>query len=158
ELFRAPDRDAQVECVLAEDGRYLAITVLRGPAAAPRTDLYVRDLAAGGPARAVVRDAEARFAAGFAGGRLLLHTTWTCPSGRVLLADPRRPGPASWKETVRGRRGATIRAVHAAAGRVFVESLEDSRSRVRAFRLDGTPEGEVAFDAPGTVAALGGPW
>jgi prolyl oligopeptidase len=151
----APDRI--VHCNLSDDGRYLTITVLHG-SAARRTEVYVRNLATRGPLRTVVKDLEAAFFAGMAGDRLILQTTWQAPNGRIFTADPERPGRSTWKEIVPERKNASIHSVRAVGGRIFVNYLEDVRSRVEAFRLDGTPAGEIPFDTLGTVTNVSGTW
>jgi prolyl oligopeptidase len=149
--------DKIVHCNLSDDGRYLILMVLHG-SAARRTEVYLQDLTAHGPPRTVVNDLDGTFYAGMAGDRLLLHTNWQAPNGRILIADPARPDRSTWKEIVPERKDATIRSVRAVGGRIFVSYLENVRSRVAAFRLDGTPAGEIPFDVLGMVTAISGTW
>jgi prolyl oligopeptidase len=145
-----------VHCSLSDDGRYLTITV--SDPAARRTEVYVQNLAAHGPLRTVVDDLDAAFFAGMAGDRLVLHTTWNAPNGRVLTVDPDRPDRPAWKEIVPERKDATIQRVSAVGGRLLVNYLENAQSRVAAFRLDGTPAGGIDFDTLGTVLSVSGTW
>src|SRR5213075_2550972 len=42
------------------------------------------------------------------------------------------------------------------AGRIVAQYLVDVQSRLSVYALDGTPQGDVALPATGTIAAIGG--
>src|SRR5262249_49443496 len=64
---------------LSDDSRWLQIVVSHGSAAV-KTEVYVRDLAAGGPIRPIVNDVEARFSPTIGGDRMYLETNWKAPN------------------------------------------------------------------------------
>jgi prolyl oligopeptidase len=145
---------------LDPEGRYLLVHVLYG-SAADRVDVYLKDLAAGGPFVTAVEGVEARFFASVADGRLLVHTDLGAPNGRIMAADAADPAFESWRELIAERDNAVIislGSVAAIGGRLFVNYLEDVTSKVVTFDLDGRELGEVPFGALGSVEEMGGLW
>src|SRR5262249_309253 len=132
-----------ISVFLSEDERYLGILVSHG-SAATKTEIYVRDLARGGPIVPIVKDIEARFSRSFAGDRLVLETNWKAPKGRVLAVDLAHPSKESWKEVV-PERDTPIAGISAVGGRLFVRYLENVLAKVRIFDGDGKPAGEIAL-------------
>ena len=126
---------------LSDDNRYLLMQVSHG-SAATKTEVYVRDLAAGGPIAPIVNDVEARFSADIAGDTLYLETNWNAPNGRVLAVDLKNPARDNWKEVVPA--GSTsIQGVSTVGGRLFVRYLENVLPRIRIFDPQGKPQGEI---------------
>lgn len=142
---------------LSDDGRHLVINVFHG-AAAEQTEVYLQSPPLDGEVRAVVHDLDATFYGGVLGDRLVLHTTWQAPNGRVLVADVADPSRQGWREIVPEREDAVIRAVSGAGGRLFVNYLHDVHSQVQTFDLEGRRLGEVELPTLGTVASVRGDW
>jgi prolyl oligopeptidase len=141
---------------LSDDGRYLVIVVLHG-AAATKTEIYVEDVAAGGPILPIVRDVEARFNPEIAGDRLYLETNWNAPRGRILAVDIKHPEKEKWKEVV-AEGAAVIENYSAVGGKLFVNYLENVVSRVKVFDAEGKPEREITFPTLGSVGGMRGTW
>lgn len=141
---------------LSDDGRYLVAHALSGTT--QRVDVYVRNLTEGGELIEVVAGVDATFYGGVLGEKLVLHSNWQAPRGRVLVADPENPGQDQWREIIPEHTKAVIRTVYGAAGRLFVEYLEDVRSRVAIFDLEGRELGEVPFPAIGSLDGIRGLW
>lgn len=158
ELFgEGLDADKIVYGNLSDDGRYLVINVFHG-AAAEQTEVYLQTPPGEGEVRTVVRDIDATFYGGVLGDRLILHTSWEAPDGRVLVADPADPGPASWRELVPEREDAVIQSVSGVGGRVFVNYLKDVHSQVWTYDLEGSKVGELDLPTLGTVTSVRGRW
>jgi len=85
---------------LSDDNRYLLLNVWHG-SAATKTEVYVRDLAAGGPIVPIVNDLEARFSPNIARDTLYLQTNWQAPNGRVLAVDLKNPAGTNGKRSCR---------------------------------------------------------
>jgi prolyl oligopeptidase len=85
------------------DGRWLVIMASQGTA--PRTDVWLADLAAsppGAPALRVVQegvDARTGIHVG-RDGRMYVFTDAGAPRGRLAVADPGRPGQAGWRDLI----------------------------------------------------------
>ncbi|MGV8976643.1 MAG: prolyl oligopeptidase family serine peptidase [Cellulomonas sp.] len=86
---------------VSRDGRWLIVSASAGTA--PRTDVWIADLAAAGGAAptfvpvAVGVDAQTAAWVG-RDGRLYLHTNLDAPRGRLAVTDPSDPGVAHWQE------------------------------------------------------------
>jgi prolyl oligopeptidase len=145
-----------VYSAVTEDGRYLVLIVFHG-SAGDRTEIHVRDLASGGPVRALVSDIPARFLPSFAGDRFIIQTNWKAPNGRVMAARLTDRSPDDWKEIV-PESDAVIQAVSAVGGRVFVNRLENVQSKLEVFDVDGRPEGPIELPSLGSVGAVAGRW
>lgn len=141
---------------LSDDNRYLLMNVWHG-SAATKTEVYVRDLAAGGPIVPIVNDLEARFSPDIAGGTLYLQTNWQAPNGRVLAVDLKNPSRDKWKEVVPAG-NASIQGVSTIGGRLFVRYLENVLPRIRIFDAQGKPRGEISFPSVGSASGLRGEW
>jgi len=141
---------------LSEDGRYLVIVVSHGSSGS-RTDVYLQDLAEGGPIVPVVTGVEARFSPAVEGGTLFLRTNLEAPNGRIFAVDPANPARAAWREVVAESDG-VMRGVSLVGGRLFVRYLENVVSRVRVFERDGTYVRDIAFPSLGTVGGVSGSW
>src|SRR6266508_2528237 len=141
---------------LSDDNRYLLINVWHG-SAATKTEVYVRDLAAGGPIVPIVNDIEARFSPDIAGDTLYLQTNWQAPNGRVLAVDLKNPARDKWKEVVPAG-SASIQGVSTVGGRLFVRYLENVLPRIRIFDAQGKPRGEISFPSVGSASGLRGEW
>ncbi|HYV41208.1 MAG TPA: prolyl oligopeptidase family serine peptidase [Thermoanaerobaculia bacterium] len=141
---------------LSDDNRYLLLNVWHG-SAATKTEVYVRDLAAGGPIVPIVNDLEARFSPDIARDTLYLQTNWQAPNGRVLAVDLKNPARDKWKEVVPAG-SASIQGVSTVGGRLFVRYLENVLPRIRIFDAQGKPRGEIPFPSVGSASGLRGEW
>ncbi|HVR97840.1 MAG TPA: alpha/beta fold hydrolase, partial [Thermoanaerobaculia bacterium] len=145
---------------LSDDGRWL---VSHGVSGTKRQiDLYL-DRVEGSPAghglstrREVVSGIDAPFYGGVIGDRLVIHTPWGAPRGRIFTAPLDRPGRENWREIVPEHESAVISKVYGAGGRILVEYLQDIHSRLAVFDLDGRPLGDVPLPAPGTIGGFSG--
>ena len=97
------------------------------------------------------RGEEAKSDGPIVGDVLYMATTLGAPNGRVVAVDLNHPERERWRELVAERPGAPIQAVKAARGILAVVYLEAAVSKIRLFRYDGGPLGELAL--PGLGAA-----
>jgi len=144
---------------LTEDGRYLLVILQEGTD--PRNRLYYADLgdpkhpAVNAPIAAVVDEDIAEFSPiGNRGSRLLLRTNLDAPNRKVIAIDLRRRGREAWEVVVPERR--PLESVVCAAGRVFAGYLEDVKSKVEIYTLDGSREGELPLPGVASVAEMNG--
>jgi prolyl oligopeptidase len=145
-----------IDVALSEDGRWLTATVYYG-SAAERSELWVRDVAAGGPFVAIARDIEAFFGGTVAGDVMYVQTNWKAPKSRILRIDLRDPAPEKWREVV-PETAHVLEGFSLAGGRLFVNYLENVVSKVRIFAADGRALGEIGFPTLGSVGTLNGRW
>ncbi len=86
---------------VSRDGRWLTISAAAGTA--PRNDLWIADLAASpetAPDLRPIQEGTDAQTSAWAGrdGRLYLFTDSGAPRGRLAVADPADPGPATWRD------------------------------------------------------------
>lgn len=141
---------------LSHDGRYLVIHVLYG-SAAPKSDLYYQDLASGGPIKPIVNDIKARFTGEAIGNRLFVRTNWKASNGRILEIDLKNPRRAAWREVIPHSK-AVIEGFSLCGGKLFVNYLDQVKSRLRVYDPDGAHVRDVEFPALGSVSDVHGEW
>ena len=164
-LGTPPSRDAEVfgegygpsqwvGARVSENGRHLLLTVQHGWA---RNEVFVQDLAAGGPVRAIVKDVDAHFRPEFAGDRLIVQTDWKAPRWRIVEIDPRDPAPDKWREIVPEGEHA-IRGFTPVGGQLLVHYLRNVTSRLELVSLEGRALGELSLPGLGSVSDVQGRW
>ena len=143
-----------INAQVSESGRYLLIGVQHGWA---RNEVFVQDLATGGPPRAIVKDIDAHFRPDFAGDRLIVQTDWKAPRFKIVEIPLDDPRPERWREIVPEGPDA-IQGFAPAGGKLIVHDLRNVASRLRVVSLEGRPLGELRLPGPGSVAALQARW
>ncbi|TMQ71423.1 MAG: S9 family peptidase [Candidatus Eisenbacteria bacterium] len=141
---------------LSDDGRWLRITVNYG-SATDRTEVYVMDVAAGGPIVPIVNDVPAYFSGRIAGDTMYLKTNWDASNYRIFAVDLRHPARDQWKEIVPAG-DAVIDDFSLSGGKLFVQCLKDVVSTVRIVDPAGKPLGTIAFPTLGSAGAMTGQW
>jgi prolyl oligopeptidase len=141
--------DTIVSAQLSEDGRYLLVDVSIG-VPPKKTEVWVADVAAGGPLRPIVNDIDAEFRPFITGDRINLWTNWNAPNWRILAADLHDPARAKWKEIVPESKW-PIDGATGVAGRLFVGYLEDVNARVKQYDLSGKYLGDMKLPGIGSV-------
>lgn len=149
--------DKAMSVELSEDGRYLLLTVFHG-SGSQQTELYYQDRAGHGPITPLVNDIVALFHGQLAGSTVYIDTNWQAPNHRILAVDLHRPERHHWRVIVAEDKNAVIEGFAAAGGHLFVNYLENVRSRVAVLTAQGRPLREIAFPALGTVSRVVGRW
>jgi len=148
-----------VNGTVTENGRYLLIRTYRG--ADNNNQLHYLELGnetrpVAGPIVPVIETADAEYAPiGAYGSRIYLRCDKDAPNRRVIAIDLENPDPAAWRIVVPEQPHAIEHAA-LAGGRLVVHYLEDVRSRLRVFGLDGSAERDIALPGVGTVSTLEG--
>ncbi len=140
---------------VTEDGKYLLISVRTGTDARER--LFFKDLGLEG---AKVEDLIPNFdqmynLIGNDGSVLYFHTDHAAPRGRVIAIDLAKPGPANWREIV-PQSADTLTSVGLLGDTLLCDCLQDAKSRVKRFGLDGTPRGDVELPGIGSAGGFDG--
>ena len=150
-------RDKTLLTSLSHDGRHLLFRVSHGVGGDAKGEIYLQDVANGGPVVTVVNDIDAKFFPEFGGDRLFLRTNWKAPNWRVFSVDLRNPGRENWREVVPEGK-APIQYLTLAGGRLFVAYLENVVSRVKVLEPDGRHVRDISFPTLGTVTSAVGRW
>ena len=155
-VYHTPDHpDWGFEPAVSEDGRYLIITISTGTDARHR--IMYKDLAEpyGMPVE-LIGDFEAEYTfVGNDGPVFYFKNNLHAPMGRLIAIDTRRPGKEQWKTVIRESKD-TLESV-SLVGNLFIASyLQDAKSAVRIFAMDGSPVRDIALPGIGSVSGFGG--
>jgi prolyl oligopeptidase len=77
------------------------------------------------------------------------------PRGRLIGIDTRTPARSQWKELIPQAAG-TLRGVSVVGERFVANYLQDARSQIKFFRLDGSLEKELTLPGIGSAGGFGG--
>jgi prolyl oligopeptidase len=145
---------------VTEDGRYLVISVSQGTD--PRNRLYYLDLKdakkpdLSGTVVRLIDVLEADYSViGNAGSTLFVQTDLHAPRRKIIAIDLANPDRARWQTLVPEAKG-VISSSTVVGGKFVVNYLEDAKSRLALFALDGRSLGDLPLPAIGTVAAISG--
>ncbi len=135
--------------LVSEDGRWLVLVIAYG---FESNAIHLRELSK--PDAPVMRildkwDGIYDFL-GVVGDRLYFRTTQGAPRGRVVAIDPARPEPVEIVPEAPAR----LYQASLAGGHLIANYLEDARSRLFVYRLDGGVRGEVRLPGLGTVTGF----
>ena len=148
--------DALIEISLSEDGRYLVLYVAFG-VPARKTEVYLQDLTANGPIRAVVNDLDSDFRPFVEEGKLFLWTNWKAPNWRILSTDLKDTAREKWV-TVVPESEWPIDGVSPVGGRILVSYLENVKPRIKQYSATGKYLGDVKLPGIGSVLGFSGRW
>jgi prolyl oligopeptidase len=154
-VYRPAQKEYWPGVSLSPDGRWLLIEVAR---TFDQTDLYVRDLASGGPLVPVAENLPASFEGHIVHGRLFIRTNLDAPTYRLYAMDPEHPDRAAWREIVEPRADAVLEGVTVAGHRLALTYLERASSRLRITDLEGRTVQEVPLPALGSLFGVGAEW
>ncbi|MCB1185946.1 S9 family peptidase [bacterium] len=89
------------------------------------------------------------------GDRLWFQTTLDAPRGRIVEIDRRNPDRANWQELVPESRF-PLSGVSLTGGRMLCEYLQDARSAVKVYDMDGSFVQDLQLPGVGSAGGLGG--
>ena len=145
-----------VNATVSDDGRYLLVRTYKG--ADHNNQLHVLDLVRAdapvlsGSLSAIVSTIDAEYSPiGNHGSRLFIRTDKGAPNRCVVAVDLGNP---STFETVVPEGPHAIEAVVLTRAHLVVHHLVDVQSRLRTFRLDGTPDRDIDLPGLGAVSEL----
>ena len=138
-------------CSVSRDGRWLVVTASAGTA--PRDDVWLFDLRAGGAPREVQVGVDARCAAHVErDGRLWLLTDRDAPRGRLSVADP--SSPADWTTVLEEDAEAVLEDWALVDGTVVALRSRHALSEIAVHAPDGALRQTVRFDRLGSTGGL----
>ena len=89
------------------------------------------------------------------GPRFYYRTDQGAPQQRLVAVDLAHPQPEDWVEIV-PESADKLEFVDYVGGRFICTYLHDAANKVKFFKTDGTPDGELALPGPGTVMGFSG--
>ena len=140
---------------VTEDGRYLIINVWHGTA----TENGVFYLNLSDPDAEVVElfpDFDAEYVLiGNDGGRFFFRTDHSAPQNQLIAVDIAHPKPDAWEQLI-PEADDMLASVSYVGGCFVCRYLHHAAYQVRFFKMDGTPDGDLALPGPGTVIGFAG--
>jgi prolyl oligopeptidase len=137
---------------LSEDGRWLVVSVAR---TFDQTDLYLRDLAAGGPLVAVAKDLPATYEGQVVRDTLYIRTNEGASTYRLYATDAAGPERAAWRELVPPRADAVLSSVSVTHDHLVLDYLERASARLVVTSLEGKGARPLDLPAIGSLFGLG---
>ncbi len=155
-VYERPDQKEWIfNGEVTEDGRYLIIYASHGTAS--ENAVFYLDLSdPGAEVVELLPDFNAEYSfIGNDGSQFYFRTNHNAPRQRLVAIDLTHPAPTDWQELVPENRD-KLELVHYVGGRFICNYLHDAADRVRFFKTDGTPDGELVLPGAGTVIGFGG--
>ena len=145
---------------VTEEGRYVLIHVWHGSAAENR--LFYLDLSdpaapvLDGPVVPLLDDGDAAYTfVANVDRRIFVLTDRDAPRRKLVSMDLDDPDPDSWTLVV-PEADAVLESARVLGGRLAMTYLEDARSALRVYTLEGERLSDIALPTLGSVAGLGG--
>jgi prolyl oligopeptidase len=154
-VYRPREKEFWPGVSLSPDGRWLLVSVAR---TFDQTDLYLRDLVAGGSLVPVVEGLPASFDGQIAHGRLYIRTNLVAPTYGLYEVNPEQPERSAWKELVAARRDAVLESVTIALDRLALGYLQQASARLHLCDLDGGTVEEIALPTLGSLFGVSAEW
>jgi len=140
---------------ISDDGRYLIILVRRGTD--PRNLVFYQDLQ---EPNGEIQELISEFFADFTfidhqDSVFWFRTDYQAPKGRVIGIDLKNPNPKYWQEII-PETDNTLEDVTILNHQFILDYLQDARSRLDIYNLDGTYVKDVEISSIGTVGGFNG--
>jgi len=138
----------------SEDGRWIGVGYWTGTAG---LDMWVADLdhwRRTGELNLVeaVRGMSGRVGGSyFDGDRLYMQTSIGASNGRVVSIDLNNPAYENWQEIIPERNDLVLDSVSFARGIIAADYLENAKTKIALFNLDGTPRGDLELPGIGSA-------
>jgi prolyl oligopeptidase len=155
-VFAAPDQPEWLPgASVSDDGRYLIISIQRGTN--PETRLEVLDLEEpDGGFRTLVAGFDSRAAVvGSVGSTFFVATDRNADLGRLVAIELDDAGRDRWTEVV-AEQPETLIAAHLFGGRLLCHYLQDARSVLRLYELDGSHVRDIPLAGLLSVDSISG--
>jgi prolyl oligopeptidase len=154
-IYQPAQKEYWPNVSLSPDGRWLLLEVAR---TFDQSDLYLQDIAGGGPLVAVAEGLPATFEGEIAHERLYLRTNLDAPTYRVYVVDPRQPEREAWREIIAPRPDAVLESARIAGDHLAVTHLQRASSRLCLTDLEGRLAREMELPALGSLFGIGAEW
>jgi len=141
---------------VSEDGRYLIISVNDGTTSRKARILYKDLLEPYGLPTALIDNHENKYQFISNDGLVFYFKTENdAPKGRLVAIDIRQPEKKNWK-TIIPEAKETLEGVDLVGGVFLASYLQDAKTIVKAYQIDGTFLRDVALPGIGTASGFGG--
>ena len=155
-IYERPEHPKQgLYAWVTDDGKYLLIQVSQGTDT--KNGLFYQDLSQ--PESKVVEllpkfDASYDFITNL-GSTFLITTDLNAPKQKIISIDLTNPEPANWKTLV-PESADTLRSVSHVGGVLIANYLQNARTAIRRFKIEGSPLPSVKLPGLGTASGFSG--
>ena len=151
-VYATPDEPRRSHsATVTHDGRWLVIATSEGTD--DRYEIHLKDLAHDGPVRVLFKGLEYSWSlAGSVGDRLYFKTNRDAPRYRVVAVDANDPNATLVPVVAEGK--GTIDDASIVGEHLVVNALEDAKSVIHTYALDGSNEHTLALPGLGTVTGF----
>jgi prolyl oligopeptidase len=155
-VYHRPDqKEWMFDGEVTEDGRYLIISVSQGTD--PRNLIFYKDLSdSAAEVVELIREFEANY--GFIdneGEIFWFRTDLNAPRGRLIAIDIANPAKNNWQEVI-AQTDETLESVGLLNNQFVADYLQNARSAIKIFNLDGAFVREVALPGIGSAGGFNG--
>ncbi len=155
-VYHRPDqKEWMFDGEVTEDGRYLIISVSQGTD--PRNLIFYKDLSdPNAEVVELIREFEANYSfIDNEGERFWFRTDLKAPRGRLITIDIANPAKNNWQEVI-AQTDETLESVGLLNNQFVADYLQNARSAIKIFNLDGTFVREVALPGIGSAGGFNG--
>jgi prolyl oligopeptidase len=155
-IYERPDQKEWLfNAAVTDDGHYLIIVIQRGTD--PKYRIFYKDLADSNSKVVELLDkADAQYSfLDNNGATFWFRTDLNAPLGRIIAIDTSKGPPWRVKEIV-PESSDKLEGVSVVGDRFVALYLHDAHSVVKLFKLDGSPDGEIALPGLGTAGGFPG--
>ena len=149
---RPNNREWGFQSSITDDGRYHVLVVWQGTDV--RNRFFYLDMQGGNKFTELISDLEATYQlVGNDGTKFYFFTNLDAPRGKLIAIDVSKPQKENWL-TVIPESKSVLEGVVMANNQFTALYNEDAHHVLRLFKLDGSPDGEIPFPAPGSVVQI----
>ncbi len=155
-VYHRPDqKEWMFGAGVTEDGRYLIISVDQGTD--PKNLVFYKDLAnPDSPVVELISEFEANYSLIDNDGSVFwFRTDLDAPRGRVIAIDINNPARENWQEII-AQTAETLEGVGVLNNQFVADYLQDARSSIKIFNLNGSFVREVELPGIGSAGGFGG--
>jgi prolyl oligopeptidase len=152
-VYERPDHaDWGFQSKITDDGRYQTLAIWQGTDV--RNRFFYRDLQAADHFVELIPELEATYdLVGNDGSIFYVYTNLNAPRGKLIAIDVQQPEKHNWR-TILPEAAAVLEGVVMTNHQFAALYNEDAHHVIRLFKLDGSPDGEIPFPAPGSVVQV----
>jgi len=152
-VYERPDnKEWGYQSVITDDGRYHTLIVWQGTDV--RNRFFYLDMQGENNFIELISDLEATYQlVGNDGTKFYFFTNLDAPRGKLIAIDVAGPQRADW-QTIIPESKSVLEGVVMANDQFAALYDEDAHHILRLFKLDGSPDGEIPFPAPGSVVQI----
>jgi prolyl oligopeptidase len=141
---------------VTDDGKYLIISVSDGTTSR-KNRVFYKDLSASDakPTALIDHFENKFFFIDNDGPVFFFRTEWKAPKGQVIAIDTRKPEPKDWKTVIPESKD-TLEGASLVGDHFIAEYLQDAKTAVKVYAMDGTHVRDVKLPGIGTASGFGG--